>query len=177
MKLPISIRFILLAILLIFWGYLSYCWIQNSNHHSTKKYHFEPSIDSTIHILERWKQFILRRSDEQIDSKNDKIDSLLCELEKQPRVIYKIKWKTKEDPKVKDLESINEIYKVENEYLKSINNQLTKDIDSLKHIQVPKVKSRPKDTIKYKDLGRRSFFNIFKWRRRSAKSADDPKFR
>lgn len=183
---PTRFRYISLTIFFLIWGYLIYCYFsQQNSHQHTYSFNYKSRVDSTITLIENWKFLITRESTLRIKRSNYVRDSVLRELKKKPKVLIIPKEVTVEkfitieaNPKVMSVDQ--SIFIQENAALKSYNNRLQHEIDSLNNlIQKLQIK-KSADSLKNKPTltpGRRFLF--FKsWRKKpSGPTEETPEFR
>jgi len=169
-----------LTIFFLIWGYLIYCYFfEYDSHQHVKRYSYKSRVDSTISLLENWRNLIYYESDLKIQQSIHERDSILKEFKKKPKVVI-VPEKIYIEKPVQFEVNVNKSNvpseaELQNAELKLYNKELAKEIDSL-NLVVSKMREKSKsDSTKYKyteiPKKRRSLFSFLK---KSKSSTQDP---
>ena len=155
---PERYRYTIVTIFLLIWAYLFYCYLFEYNPHShARKYNYKERVDSTISLLESWKYLIYSESILRVKRSNYIRDSVLRELKKKPKVLVVPKQVIVEKPvyieSVPKMTAVNQdVFKNENESLKTYNQKLQREVDSLGTVLKELKIKKSLDSTKYKEI-------------------------
>jgi len=186
---PEKYRKITISIFGLIWLYLIYCYFFGCGVDTKpKRFNYRSRVDSTIYLLEKWKELIFTQSEIKLYNSKLEKDSILRELKKKPKVL--IVPKTEIQYVEKPIQEVSQKVmsygpspeSFENAELKIYNSKLEREIDSLNQV-VQKLKEKSaKDSTKYKyteqgKLKRRFFSNLFKRKNTPDPAEGTPEFR
>lgn len=184
---PTRYRPIILTIFFLIWAYLIYSFLsKNDTYSGGYRFNYKSRVDSTISLIENWKYLITRESSIKVKRSNFVRDSVLRELKKKPKVLVVPKEVTVEkfitveaQPKVMSLDQ--SIFIKENADLKSYNEKLQHEIDSLndliKKLEMKRTADSTKNRPALNPSRRFSWFRLRKVKSPNGTSDQSPEFR
>ena len=190
---PIRYRPLILTLFFLIWGYLIYCYFFEYKPHShARRFSYKSRVDSTIQLMEDWKNLLSRESYLKIQRSNFVRDSILREFKKKPKVLIVPKeiivekfLPSEPEPKgyemgPKVMSSEQTMFIGEITALRNYNDKLQHEIDSLNNLVKKLQEKRIADSTKNRPtLTPSRRFQFFKsWKKKPSGPVEgSPEFR